>query len=212
MAKKLWASWFSGTRSTAEMKRGTKNEASVTRALATTEWVEAIWDVGLVAMESHPWIAVSADGLMLVHPPHALSEAPMPALLEIKTKLSQPQIAKSKRTARTYGKYFSCTVGSPQWFHSVPAEYRGQLIHQALVFGLARVVLVMATVTGILYSVLVTVPSHVRRVYLSSLQPYSVLCTWAHEANPEVCAWFRFEGANQCMTDIRVVNLIPVVS
>eukprot|EP00750_Incisomonas_marina_P023512 INCI5038.6.p1 GENE.INCI5038.6~~INCI5038.6.p1 ORF type:complete len:440 (-),score=39.65 INCI5038.6:22-1341(-) len=186
MAKKLWASWFSGTRSTAEMKRGTKNEASVTRALATTEWVEAIWDVGLVAMESHPWIAVSADGLMLVHPPHALSEAPMPALLEIKTKLSQPQIAKSKRTARTYGKYFSCTVGSPQWFHSVPAEYRGQLIHQALVFGLARVVLVMATVTGILYSVLVTVPSHVRRVYLSSLQPYSVLCTWAHEANPEV--------------------------
>jgi len=129
IASNLWKSWFGRTRSTDAMTKGTKSQVAISRSLSHQRWVKHVWDVGLVAMKSAPWIAVSADGMVEVYPPHSTSN-PVVATLEIKTKVAPHLVAAAKTVKQQYGHYFQTSVGTSAWFKAVPHEYRGQVIHQ----------------------------------------------------------------------------------
>ena len=101
-------------------------------------------------MTRHPLVGVSADGLMQLRPPDD-HDMPVYAAVEIKTKISSALIAEARHVRSAYGAYFECTVGSEVWFKAVPWAYRGQLVHQALVLSLDKVVFVMATVYGLIF-------------------------------------------------------------
>lgn len=62
-------SWFSRAFSTKAMAAGTHNELAVMAALRNAPHVRSIFDIGLVALKSHPYIGVSADGVAFVYPP-----------------------------------------------------------------------------------------------------------------------------------------------
>ena len=187
MAKHLLTSWFSRTRSNDDMKKGTKNETAVMRALKAMPWTKGVWDVGLVAMKDHPWIAVSADGVAKVRRPR--TEDYMTVTLEIKSKVKENTVARAERIRDGAGtNYWECKIPSEAWFRSVPAQYRGQLIHQALVFGFEAALFVVASVKGIIYSVLVHVPDGIRRQYLNAMLAYQDVVAWAHDSGrPQVC-------------------------
>jgi len=182
VAQHLAHSWFSRERSTPEMKKGTKNEKAVVKALRRQPWVRDLWEVGLVAMKDQPWIAVSADGVATVQRPEKNREDIMTVTVEIKTKIASGPLQSARNVRRRQGtNYFECTVGTQLWFDSVPAEYRGQVMHQAVVFGFEATLFVVASVTGIIYSTLVLVPESARDAYLRSLLIYKDLVAWAHE-------------------------------
>ena len=187
VAKRLLTSWFSRNRSADDMKKGTKNDKAVMRALKAMAWSKGVWDVGLVAMKEHPWIAVSADGVARVQRPGA--EECITVTLEIQSTVNQNTVARAKRIREEFGtNYWECEVPSEVWFRSVPPEYRGQLVHQAMVFGFEAALFVVASVTGIAYSVLVHVPDGIRQQYLDAMLAYKDVVAWAHDSyHPQVC-------------------------
>ena len=143
-----------------------------------------------MCMTRHPLIGVSADGLMQLRPPDD-HDMPVYAAVEIKTKISSALIAEARHVRSAYGAYFECTIASEVWFKAVPWAYRGQLVHQALVLSLDKVVLVMATVYGLIYSVVVDVPGSCRDTYLTSLLRYRSLLEWAYDNSPVRLIDFR---------------------
>jgi hypothetical protein len=182
IAIRLCNSWFGRQKSTPDMKKGTANESSVIRALLKLKWVGKIYDVGMLAMQSEPWIAASADGVVQVQPPPGGDF--VRASLEIKTKVSEATQATAVKVRKQIGSmYVECTAGNPLWFMTIPWAYRGQLIQQALVLNVDYVLFVMATVTGIVYVVLVKVPVETRTLYLESLKQYKRLVSWAHSSS-----------------------------
>ena len=160
------------------MKKGTKNEASVVKSLLCEPYIHDIWDVGLVAMRHYPFIGVSADGVVDCCPPS--SDNRTIATLEIKTKIAEQLKRLAETVAHRHGHYFECCVGDSIWFQAVPREYRGQVIQQALVFGVSHAMFVVASVTRIFYSVLIRVSTSQRDMYLQSLLRYRHLLDWAH--------------------------------
>lgn len=186
---RLVSSWFGRHRPHEAMRKGSASERSsvIMQALRDEPWVQNVWKIGLVCMTRHPWIGVSADGLMQLHhlPNDHHHDTPVYAAVEIiKAKISSALAAEARNVRSAYGAYFECTVGSEVWFKAVPWAYRGQLVHQALVLSLDKVVLVMATVDGLIYSVVVDVPASCRDTYLTSLLRYRSLLEWAYDDSP----------------------------
>ena len=180
IVKKLWDSWFGRHFSTAHMKKGSKNESIVIKALKAQRWVLHVWDIGLVTMHEHPYIGVSADGIVEIRPP-GQSET-VYAALEVKTKTTAETIGKAITVRRYLGTDCTeCNVGEEKWFKAVPWEYRAQVLHQATVFKLDRVLFVMATTTSLLYSVVVNVTAAQRAIYVQSLTRHGHLLMWAHD-------------------------------
>ena len=191
-AAAVFDSWFGRKRSTEAMQKGSKNEASITRALKAQTWCKTLYEVGLVCMAEFPWIGVSADGIAEVNVPGDPKRVVLCAT-EVKTKVSPALIALADGIARKHGTYFGCTAGTDDWFDVIPRLYRGQLIHQALVFDLEYVLFAVGTVVSLKYSVLVQVQEAARMKYLHSLQRYRPLVEWAHQLKVRAaaawCAW-----------------------
>ena len=136
-----------------------------------------VFDIGLVSMRQHPFIGVSADGI--VHGKSPCGETFL-APLEIKTKVAQRAIDDARKVEQRHGKYFECAAGDEVWFDAVPYEYAGQVVHQAVVFQLNHVLFVVATVRGEIYRVLVHINQEQRQLYLTSLLRFKHLVSWAH--------------------------------
>ena len=62
----LVSSWFSHSRSSEAMKRGTKNEEAAMIALRGLDFVTECWECGMLGIKEHPWIAVSPDGIAVI--------------------------------------------------------------------------------------------------------------------------------------------------
>ena len=176
----MFDSWFGRKRSTDAMLKGTKNEASIMRCLRDQPWCKSLYEVGLVCMADFGYIAVSADGIAEVVVPEAGPERVVLCAVEVKTKIALALIALAVLIALKYGHYFKCTAGTKTWFEVVPRIYRGQVIHQAVVFDMDYVLFSVGTVQELKYSVLVHVPPAARQLYLKSLLRYRGLVAWAH--------------------------------
>ena len=74
--------------------------------------------------------------------------------LEIKTKLAEDRVNTALSLITRHGKdYFTVRGGDPLFYEVVPNEYRGQLLHQAVVLRLNYVLFVLARTSGVLYRV-----------------------------------------------------------
>ena len=62
----LILSWFSNSRSTDSMKRGTANENSIMKALINLDFVICFFEVGMFAYMSAIWITVSPDEVGII--------------------------------------------------------------------------------------------------------------------------------------------------
>ena len=66
MLDDLVSSWFSNSRSTDSMKRGTANKNSIMKALINLDFVIYFFEVGIFACMSAIWIAVSPDRVGII--------------------------------------------------------------------------------------------------------------------------------------------------
>lgn len=62
----LCNSWFSTSRSTESMMRGTGNESAVLAALSRKHFVVGVFEVGMVGVKDSGWIACSPDAMALI--------------------------------------------------------------------------------------------------------------------------------------------------
>jgi hypothetical protein len=63
MLETFVSSWFSSSRSTEEMMRGSANEDAVIRALSRKPFIKAIYETGMSARTETPWLACSPDAI-----------------------------------------------------------------------------------------------------------------------------------------------------
>lgn len=64
--EQLCEGWFSQRKSIEAMKRGSCNEDSVHKALVEMDFVERIYDIGLMALKYNAGLACSANGIALL--------------------------------------------------------------------------------------------------------------------------------------------------
>jgi hypothetical protein len=82
--------------------------------------------------------------------------------LEIKTKCTLKTKKGPLEIKRKYNTdYLRCTAGTSRWFELVPKDYRGQVLHQAVVFNSPYAVFCMADVRSVIYTVFITIPESV---------------------------------------------------
>lgn len=62
----LVSGWFSSTRSTEAMKRGTKNEKAVLSALSNQSYIKALFELGMIGRRGFDWIACSPDAVAVI--------------------------------------------------------------------------------------------------------------------------------------------------
>ena len=132
-------------------------------------------------------MAASCDGIsVVVKPGKAKTDTNSRFIIasqEIKTKVSPVLMRDARRIAQTHGKYFECILGSAIWFETVPEQYRGQMMQQAVVTNLDYGLLTMGTTNSICYSVLVYFPPDSRESWGTRVNDvWKRTCEWLFEA------------------------------
>ncbi len=177
-ARVLVSAWVfrRGVRTPA-MKTGTINEANVIEALRRQTWCVRIFDVGLLAMKGHEHYAVSPDAIICLKPPCSNQEVYVSC--EIKTWSAPERVEEARGIQRAFGTYFSCAAGDDTWWNVVPTEYRGQVLHQAMVTQSCHTLFCVSDNCSLLYAALVEVSHEQRETYRRALDQWKTLLTWA---------------------------------
>jgi hypothetical protein len=95
----LMGSWFSRIRSTLPMVVGSKNEGAVLKVFSQLNYVEELFDCGLLESEVLPWLAASPDALATICFSDDCFEN---ATVKIKTRVSKDKIAAAEQIAQKY--------------------------------------------------------------------------------------------------------------
>lgn len=90
------------------------------------------------------------------------------ASVEIKTKVAANTLSSTLHLARSDPIF--CHIGDDVCHRFIPMEHLVQVVQQATVIGASFAVCLVASETGVLYSVVVRVTSNVRSLCKSSLQ------------------------------------------
>jgi transposase-like protein len=182
----LVQSWFSTSRSTDEMKRGTANESAVLAALKRKRFVKALYEGGMFAKRETPWLACSPDGICLLeidgfnfgNEDETYTEAVI-ATVEIKTSVTDSSL--SKNLGCLSADPVVCHVGDDSFRKHVPEIHVGQILQQMLVLGVIHVVYVAASETGIIYIVIAKCDSEILETCKLVLTRDAELpVSWAH--------------------------------
>ena len=134
-------SWFARSKSTKSMAEGTKNEDAVMEALKGEQFVEDLFQIGLVEMITYPYLAASPDGVAVIKR-NGRSEY---ASVEIKTRVSFDRQTDAIENERKYGHIAHCEFDDRIFSACVPKEHRTQLLHQASVLQMSVCLYVVAT-------------------------------------------------------------------
>ena len=148
----LMSSWFSSARSTESMMRGTINEPAVMEALTSKDFVIAVFEVGMLALPSSPWLACSPDGVALIKVQDVDDLVVCP--VEIKSFVASSSLDRMLASASVSVIY--CEVGDDIFRKIIPDGHIGQLLMQMVVLDSHFIVYVAASETGILNTVVVT--------------------------------------------------------
>lgn len=196
--EKFQSSWFSSKVSTESMMRGTVNEPAVMSALAALDFVDSIFDVGMMAIRDAKYLACSPDAVafltlsklasVVVEPENVLvvgAERFIIAVVEIKTKVASTTLGEVMILATPDLVY--CELGDDDFRKYVPKAHMGQVLHQAVVLKLQFILYVNAAETGLLYCVLIRCPMYViercEHVMRDLVGP---LVAWAYERSPTI--------------------------
>ena len=101
--------------------------------------------------------------------------------VEIKTMIAVDKLEWARSIRRRWGGYFHVRVGDERWWVAIPAEYRAQVLHQMLVFGVRRGLFVVAdeTTSPVVFKAYVTATASQMEIYETSLTKWGSLFTWA---------------------------------
>ena len=174
----LVESWTGRGRASEAMLSGQLNEDMVFTEVLQLPWVTSGFTAGLLSRKEAPHFAVSPDGLLFCKDTAGGDD--FAAVLEIKSKITPTQVVKFRAVAASHGRLVHCSWDDATFKATVPAVWRGQIMHEAWVCGVQRAVLVVAQMSGILYSVVIQVPVDDIDQHASSLARFAPLCTWAH--------------------------------
>jgi hypothetical protein len=147
-------SWFSRSRSTEAMMRGTVNEGACVSALAKLAFVKTIFEVGMIALKEAPWIACSPDGIALidlealgfVQDAGGTKEL---ASVEIKTSVAESSLRSAVSNASV--DVVTCDLGDETFRRHIPEDHMAQMIQQMIVLTTPFAIYVSASETGIMF-------------------------------------------------------------
>jgi hypothetical protein len=210
----LLTSWFSSSRSTEPMMRGSANEGSVLSALRKKHFVACLFEVGMIAKMEKQWMACSPDGIAVLKldelsprygpnfEPSAATMLPwragesssvfqgacgrlVLASVEIKTSVSSSSLQRS--TAAASIDVTLCEIGDSRFKELVPESHVGQVLHQMIVLKCNYCLYVSAAETGILCIVVCYCADFVLRECERRLEEISgSLVSWAYTDANEV--------------------------
>jgi hypothetical protein len=147
--EKLMASWFSSARSSEPMMRGTANEGAIFAALQAKPYIIALFECGMFAIKSVPWIACSPDAIPLVQ----VGDESAIASVEFTSAIACT--SRDRILSFPTAELLHCTVGDADFTLLIPPEHIGQILTQMVVLSVQYVIYVAASETGIAYVVLV---------------------------------------------------------
>ena len=191
LLRSLTRAWFSNSRSTEPMMRGTANEAALFPALSRRPFVKALYECGMLGMRGSDWLACSPDGVALIDASLlTFSEESLPSSgslslssVEIKTSIARSSLDRALQRATM--EIVCCNVGDATFREYVPEEHVGQILHQMVVLSVNYVVYVSASEGGIMYIVVVHAPRETLNVCEIALRSRaSAVVAWAHEEDP----------------------------
>jgi hypothetical protein len=181
--------------------KGKRNETGLFQELRLQPYIQMALEVGLFASRACRWMAVSADGVVVLNPArlpeqrvgagfitNELKWAGPPrsflCAVEIKSKLAHQTETWATTIANQHGKVFYAVAGeSEAWFRATGSTtYRAQIIHQATVLDVEHVLFVVGTKTTIKFCMCVWVPKEARASWLGAIRRYDELFTWAYES------------------------------
>ena len=133
-------SWFSRHKSSSAMKAGTLNEEPTIEKLCHERFIMRIFECGLIVDKANHCLGVSPDGIALLidedlEDDDAVSEirSYLLACVEIKTRVSENTIDAAEAALSDHGRIVKCRYGDATFKECVPANNRGQVLHQATI-------------------------------------------------------------------------------
>jgi hypothetical protein len=135
MLEMLMSSWFTRARSTREMVIGTKNESAVLTAFSRNNYMEQVFECGLLECLNLPWLAASPDGVAVLK----VLAGQVIATVKVKTRASADQIASAEQVAAKYVEdsgLILCTIGDDVWKEVVDKDHLTQIMVQLSVLKL----------------------------------------------------------------------------
>lgn len=146
---KLFSSWLSTSRSSEAMIRGTMNEAAIFAAIQKQPYVVVIFECGMFASSSLPYLACSPDAIAIV----STGDEMVIASVEFKSSISST--SRDRILSMATMELQRCTIGDENFIRLIPEEHIGQLLQQMVVLAVQYLLYVAASESGIAYVVLV---------------------------------------------------------
>lgn len=188
----LWrnvAQSYQSVKPTAAMRLGSRVEADIIRFAAQLPIVRGskIYRVGFVLNRSVPYAGCSPDGIF--DSTHGV------CLLECKTITSKCRCVFEAKTVKFV------KAGEEAFYNHVPTQFRAQLLHQASVTGIPRVLLIIAAPDGPYSSVFITYDHEILQEYLNLLK---------HSLFQKVYGWlYPRPGESLDVPDSEIIDRIP---
>ena len=186
--------WFSFSRSTEEMARGSVNEAPALNAIRGMTGVIKAFEVGMFERADQPWIAASPDFATIIdlsqmedEVQRMFSALGVRYLLvggEIKTGVADSGVLAATRNASSSTKV--CSMGDETFCLLVDKAHRAQLLMESYVLDVAAMLYVRALETTNTKKVLIQIPDHTKSHCHRVLANNAKFVSWAHSSNPTV--------------------------
>lgn len=182
--------WFSSSRSTEQMMRGTANESPAFSALSKMSFVTALFGCSMLSKKGEEWLACSPDELALILL-EAIgfkretndAESSTLASVEIKTNIAESSLDRNMQNATV--DVMKCKVGEPSFLSLILKEHAAQLLHQMVVLSVNYVVYVAATESGVLFTAVVYCPQDILDTCHQALAGVAgTPVAWAHLPDP----------------------------
>lgn len=215
----LSSGWFTSSRSSEAMKRGTANEGAVMNTLARKEFIIGLYEVGMLSNKHCNWIACSPDGIAILDLSKAhfndtneedeVEQNTVLATVEIKTSVADSSLQRSLFTSSADTVF--CSIGDTTFKTCVPEEHLFQVVLQLCVVGTRYGVYVAATETGILRVVVVKCEKAKLDACFLQLQTIAdPVVAWAHSDVPTIPPFADSQTKKALKTHLefwRAVNL-----
>lgn len=190
--------WFNSKVSTEAMMRGTANEGPVIQFVRNLSFVASVYDVGMLALTRHPHLACSPDGVALIKADASVSDflegegdiqcsgmTLWMAPVEIKTKVAATSLGDTLTLTRAEPVF--CCISDGVCRRFVPRDHLVQVVQQATVLRSTFAMYVVASETGVMYTVVAKVPAHLREICRNSLNAVAEgIVRWAHEPDGSI--------------------------
>jgi SAP domain len=177
-------------KSTKAMKIGTKTEPEILKFASHLPVLKnnQIFNIGLIASTSVPYLAFSPDGLAY------LTETNEPVIIECKTKVL---LSKHLHLARNVK---PVDAGTPEFYQLVPSEYRTQLLHMASTSKIRNVLVCISGVDGPYRTILIRYNTGMMDEYVEAAQ---------HETIKSCFSWFFDHALDDSVSNEALISSIP---